>query len=53
MNEQKKEKAPIRFSKADYERAFKKAKECQKLLERGKTKEQIFKELLKLISVDE
>ncbi|MGV9173783.1 MAG: hypothetical protein ACOC44_14170 [Promethearchaeia archaeon] len=52
MNDSKKERAPIRLSKADYERAYKKAKQFKKLLEKGKTKDEIFKDLLRLISVD-
>ncbi|MFO8020203.1 MAG: hypothetical protein R6U96_16380 [Promethearchaeia archaeon] len=52
MNDSKKERAPIRLSKADYERAYEKAKEFKKLVEKGKTKEEIFKDLLRLISVD-
>ena len=52
MSNSKKERAPIRLSAADYERAYKKAKEFKKLLEKGKTKEQILEDLLRLISVE-
>ncbi|MBD3338788.1 MAG: hypothetical protein GF353_06760 [Candidatus Lokiarchaeota archaeon] len=52
MNDSKKERAEIRLTKADYERAYKKAKEFQKLLDKGKTIEDIFKDLLRLISVE-
>lgn len=52
MNDLKKVKTPIRISKADFERAYKKAEEFKRLLKKGKTREQIFKDLLRLISVE-
>jgi len=36
----------------DIERAYKKVEEFQRLVERGKTPEQIFKDILRLIEVD-
>ncbi len=49
---EKKKRAPIHINLSDVERAYKKVEEFQRLIERGKTKEQIFKDLLKLIQVD-
>ena len=48
----KKTRSPINVTLSDIERAFKKVEEFQRLIERGKTREQIFKDLLKLIQVD-
>jgi len=48
----KKKRAPIHITLSDVERAYKKVEEFQRLIERGKTTEQIFKDLLKLILVD-
>ena len=53
MIRKKRERAPINISKADIERAFKKVEEFQNLIDRGKTPEQIFKDMLRLIQVDE
>ncbi|TFG25364.1 MAG: hypothetical protein EU529_01430 [Promethearchaeota archaeon] len=47
----KKERAPIHFTLSDVERAYKKVEEFQRLIERGKTPEQIFKDLLKLVQM--
>jgi hypothetical protein len=49
----KKKQAPIHITLSDVERAYKKVEEFQRLIERGKTKEQIFKDLLKLIQIGE
>ncbi len=49
---EKKNRAPIYVTLSDVERAYKKVEEFQRLIERGKTAEQIFKDLLKLIQVD-
>ncbi len=49
---EKKTRAPIYVSLSDVERAYKKVEEFQRLIERGKTTEQIFKDILKLIQVD-
>lgn len=49
----KKERAPIHITKADVERAYKKVEDFRRLVERGKTPEQIFKDLLRLVLVDE
>ena len=48
----KRKKAPIHITLSDIERAYKKVEEFQRLVKRGKTPEQIFKDLLKLIQVD-
>jgi len=48
----KKKRAPIHVTLSDVERAYKKVEEFNRLLERGKTREQIFKDMLKLIQVD-
>lgn len=48
----KKKRAPIHVTLSDVERAYKKVEEFNRLIERGKTKEQIFKDILKLIEVD-
>jgi hypothetical protein len=39
----------IRITKADVERAFKKAEQFKRMLKKGRTKEQIFKDMLRLI----
>ena len=52
MTVKKKTRSPIYVTLADIERAYKKVEEFQRLIERGKTKEQIFKDLLKLIQVE-
>jgi CRISPR/Cas system-associated exonuclease Cas4 (RecB family) len=53
MNEKKENKrAPIHISRSDVERAFKKVEEFQKLIEKGKTPQEIFRDLVRLISVD-
>ena len=52
MSQNKKKRAPINITLADIERAYKKVEEFQRLIERGKTPEQIFKDMLKLITVD-
>lgn len=52
MTQEKREKAPIHITIADIERAYKKVEEFQRLLEKGKTKEQIFKDMLRLIEID-
>jgi hypothetical protein len=54
MNEEKKKsRAPINISASDVNRAFKKVKEYRKLIKKGKTPEQIFEDLLKLIEVED
>jgi len=52
MTVKKKNRSPIYVTISDIERAYKKVEEFQRLIERGKTKEQIFKDLIKLIQVD-
>jgi len=52
MTVKKKTRSPIYVTLSDIERAYKKVEEFQRLIDRGKTKEQIFKDLLKLIQVD-
>jgi hypothetical protein len=52
MVHKKKERAPIVIYQADLDRAYKKVKEYQDLLKRGKTSEQIFKDMLRLILVE-
>jgi len=52
MIEKKKKRAPIHVTLSDVERAYKKVEEFNRLIERGKTREQIFKDMLKLIQVD-
>ncbi|MHA1147967.1 MAG: hypothetical protein ACTSR8_06945 [Promethearchaeota archaeon] len=49
MTKEEKKRAPIHITKADVERAFKKAEQFKRLLEQGRTKEQIFKDMLRLI----
>jgi hypothetical protein len=46
MNESEEKKTIIRLTKADYKRAYKKAKQFKKLLEKGKKRDEIFKNLL-------
>ncbi|MHA1803509.1 MAG: hypothetical protein ACTSU4_03120 [Promethearchaeota archaeon] len=41
------------MAQADIERAYKKVEGFKRFLERGKTCEQIFKDLLKLVQIDE
>lgn len=48
----KKKRAPIHVTLSDVERAYKKVEEFDRLIQRGKTREQIFKDMLKLIQVD-
>lgn len=48
----KKKRAPIHVTLSDVERAYKKVEEFNRLIKRGKTREQIFKDMLKLIQVD-
>ncbi len=48
----KRKRAPIHVTLSDVEWAYKKVTEFQRLIERGKTPEQIFKDLLKLIQID-
>jgi len=52
MNQKKTKRAPIHISVADIERAYKKVKEFQSLIKRGKTPEQIFNDILRLIDID-
>ncbi|MHA1488953.1 MAG: hypothetical protein ACTSRI_04785 [Promethearchaeota archaeon] len=49
MNEKEKKRSPIHITAADVERAYKKVEEFKQLLKRGKTREQIFKDILRLI----
>ena len=51
MDNEKRERAPIVINQADLDRAYKKVKDFQELLRRGKTSEQIFKDMLRLIQV--
>jgi hypothetical protein len=53
MSEEKNKQAPIHLSKSDIERAFKKVEEFKKLIERGKTPQQIFEDLTRLVEVNE
>ena len=46
---EEKKRAPIHITEADVKRAYKKVEEFQRLLKRGKTKEQILNDLLRLI----
>ncbi|MHA1291812.1 MAG: hypothetical protein ACTSQJ_03985 [Promethearchaeota archaeon] len=48
----KKERNPIYMSISDVKRSFKKVQEFQRLIEKGKTPEQIFKDMLKLIFIE-
>ncbi len=52
MTENKRKRAPVHVTLADIERAYKKVEEFQRLVKRGKSPEQIFKDMLKLIQVD-
>jgi hypothetical protein len=49
MNENKSKRTSIHITKTDVERAFKKAEQFKRLLKQGRTKEQIFKDMLRLI----
>jgi hypothetical protein len=51
-NKDQKSKAPINISASDVERAFKKVEEFKKLLKKGKTPQEIFKDLTRMIEVD-
>ncbi len=51
MDNEKKERAPIVINQTDLDRAYKKVKEYKELLRRGKTSEQIFKDMIRLIQV--
>lgn len=53
MTDSEKKRPPIRLTAADYNRAYDKAKQFKKLLEKGKTREEVFRDLLRLISIDE
>jgi len=53
MSEKQKERAPINISPSDIERAFKKVEEFQKLLKKGKTRQHIIKDLIKLIEIED
>jgi len=53
MSKNKKEQAPITLSASDIERAFKKVEDFQKLLEKGKTRQEIIKDLIKLIEIND
>ena len=44
-----KKRAPINISETDVERAYKKVESFQRILKRGKTKEQILNDMLRLI----
>ena len=46
-------RTPIDLYIEDVERAFKKVEEFQKILEKGKTPQQIFEDLVRLITIDE
>ena len=46
-------RTPINISVADVDRAFKKVKEFQMILEKGKTPQEIFEDLVRLILIDE
>jgi len=52
-NQKDSTRTPINISVTDVERAFRKVKEFQKILEKGKTPQQIFEDLLRLISIEE
>ena len=52
MDQKKLKRASINITLADIERAYKKVEEFQRLIERGKTPEQIFKDILRMIEVD-
>ncbi|MGQ4875961.1 MAG: hypothetical protein ACP6IY_17990 [Promethearchaeia archaeon] len=52
MNEKKDKRAPIKVSAADIERAYKKVQEFQRLIEKGKTPQQIFNDMLKMILIE-
>lgn len=46
---ERREQDPIHISPADVRRAIKKAEEFRRLLEKGRTREQIFEDILKMI----
>jgi hypothetical protein len=52
MKKEKESRAPIQITLADLKRAYKKVEEFQRLIERGKTPEQIFKDMLRMIEGD-
>ncbi|MHA1273040.1 MAG: hypothetical protein ACTSQS_06345 [Promethearchaeota archaeon] len=52
MNDKIDKRAPIKVSAADIERAYKKVKEFQRLIEKGKTPQQIFNDMLRMILVE-
>ena len=45
----KRKQVPVKLSQADVRRAIKKAEEFKKLLDNGRTKEQIFEDMVKMI----
>lgn len=49
---EKQKRAPIHVTLSDVERAYKKVEEFNRLIEQGKTKEQIFNDMLKWLEVD-
>jgi CRISPR/Cas system-associated exonuclease Cas4 (RecB family) len=51
-NKEENTRTPINISVADVERAFRKVKEFQKILEKGKIPQQIFEDLVRLITSD-
>jgi flagellar hook-associated protein FlgK len=54
MDEGEKEsRTPINISVSEVNRAFKKVEEYKKLIKKGKTREEIFEDLLNLIEVDD
>ena len=52
MKKEEKTRPPINVSVADLERAYKNVEKFKRLLERGKTPEQIFEDLIRLTEVD-
>lgn len=53
MYVKKKKREPIHITLADIERAYEKVDEFKRFVERGKTIKQIFKDLLKLVQIEE
>ncbi|TXT58798.1 MAG: hypothetical protein BAJALOKI2v1_300013 [Promethearchaeota archaeon] len=54
MDEKKKDsRTPINISVSEVNRAFRKVEEYKKLIKKGKTREQIFEDLLSLIEVED
>jgi len=51
--EEEKKQAPINLSASDVERAFKKVEDFKRLLKRGKTRQQIFEDLLIMVEINE